>query len=166
MEITTIVAEHTPETAAQLLIALATEHGGHDNVTVQIARIGDADGGSGVGATAKPSPGIESAETSAHIELSAQGNEPLGPGQSTSAATEASADAGELEARVLRRRRQAVVVLAVLLGGIAALTLLWRIYSVTTSLPTEPPAGRHGAESVPVPSKSPRAATMPGKENP
>jgi len=160
MEITTILADHIPQLAAQLLIDRANEHGGHDNVTVQIASVGCEDDAASAAAQAPAA----SADEGHGAEAGAAPHE----GAHGAVSDRDRAELLALEKQVIRRRRQAVVVLAVLLAGVAALTLLWRIYSVTTSLPTEPLEPSHVAEpaSATGPSKSPRAASIPANAKP
>jgi hypothetical protein len=117
-EIARVVEANGIEDAARLLIRMANDAGGPDNITVQIARFGLPED--------VPEP-VPAAATGAYAV-----SDPAPP------------------RRDLRRRQMAVVVAAVLVAGIAALTVLWRVYSVS--------ADRRSAAETPAPEESPRPA--------
>jgi protein phosphatase len=112
--IAAVVAEAAPAEAAQQLVEAANRHGGHDNVTVQIASIhlpGELAAGHG------PSTRVDTAtETSSGLLIPIELPLPSATG---------SADP-------LRQRaaRSLLVVSAVMLAGLAALTLLWKVYEM------------------------------------
>ncbi len=98
VDMSAVVAGYSLDDAADLLIRMANDAGGQDNVTVQLARYG------------LPDAIVEEAPTSE---------------------AEVFDDAPPRRRRGPTRRQMAVVVAAVLIAGLAALTILWRIYNVT-----------------------------------
>lgn len=122
-----VVAHAHPADAARILVEAANHNGGHDNVTVQIASVHPADEvpeREALPAATLPDP---AAETSTGIDVPL--HIPLLP----------STNDDPLRSPAFRTL---LVVGAVMAAGIAALTLLWKVYEMNAA----PPRGQTATE--------------------
>jgi len=115
--IAAVVAEGEPTEAARQLVEAANRNGGHDNVTVQIANIqlpGEAE--EDARGTHQSAGAPATAENSAGLRIPVD----LPPSSAT----------GSSDPLRQRAGRSLLVVGAVMLAGIAALTLVWKVYDM------------------------------------
>ncbi len=134
-EIQEIVTTHALGTAVSYLVALANERGGHDNITVVLARVDTLNESKGVTVHYDPPPVLIPSSESSHNAPT----QPLPAGDSlpshppTNAAT---AKSGSLRSRL--NRLLGLLLLLVLIGGVGSLLLLSDSFAgiTLTGMPT------------------------------